>query len=275
MKIVAHSLVKNEERWIWYSLNSVLPFVDEIMVWDTGSGDNTVEIVKLINSKKIKLQQFDSVDAQSFTNYHQQMLEKTTADWLLILDGDEIWPHDSIRHLTREMKSGRYDYLISPYYNLVGDVYHYQEKAAGKYKIKEYSGHVTIRAVNLTSLKGLHFDRPHGQIGIFDEKNILIQDSQECKSNFVDRHYLHATHMQRSSTLDIDKQTLKRQQKYKYDLGLAFSSEYVYPEVFYLPRPTAVPTVWHHRTWVYILNSAWQMPIKWLKRRIISTESGY
>ncbi|MBU1256082.1 hypothetical protein KKA49_00135 [Patescibacteria group bacterium] len=55
IKIIVHCLVKNEERFIWYAIKSVLPFVDKIMVWDTGSTDKTIQIIKSIKSKKISL----------------------------------------------------------------------------------------------------------------------------------------------------------------------------------------------------------------------------
>ena len=45
-RITVHTLVKNEERWIWYALKSVLPFVDQIIVWDTGSTDKTTAIIR-------------------------------------------------------------------------------------------------------------------------------------------------------------------------------------------------------------------------------------
>ena len=48
MKIWAHTLVKNEENYIWYAINSVIDWVDKVLVWDTGSTDKTVEIVKNI-----------------------------------------------------------------------------------------------------------------------------------------------------------------------------------------------------------------------------------
>ena len=52
-KIIVHCLVANEERFVWYALQSVLPYVDQVMVWDTGSTDKTVEIIKAIKSPKI------------------------------------------------------------------------------------------------------------------------------------------------------------------------------------------------------------------------------
>ena len=48
MKVWAHTLVKNEERYIWYAVMSVIDWVDKILIWDTGSTDKTVEIIKEI-----------------------------------------------------------------------------------------------------------------------------------------------------------------------------------------------------------------------------------
>jgi len=35
--ITAHMIVKNEEQWVWYALQSILPYVDKVIVYDTGS----------------------------------------------------------------------------------------------------------------------------------------------------------------------------------------------------------------------------------------------
>ena len=91
-KVIVHFLVKNEDRFIWYSLSSVLPYVDQIMVYDTGSNDKTVDIVRSIKSEKIKIKEVGAVDAYSFTDIRNQMLRATSSgfDWLMILDGDEV-----------------------------------------------------------------------------------------------------------------------------------------------------------------------------------------
>ena len=47
-------LIRNEENFIWFAINSVIDYVDEIMVWDMGSIDKTEEIVKSIDNPKIK-----------------------------------------------------------------------------------------------------------------------------------------------------------------------------------------------------------------------------
>ena len=146
MKIVAHSLVKNEEEWIWYSLMSIIDYVDEIMVWDTGSTDNTVSIIKSIPSPKITFVEYGPIDAPGHFKVRQEMLEKTKADWMIMLDGDEIWPDDAIKRTINTIKAegNKYEYLISRYKNMIGDIYHYQEESAGRYKIGNYFGIYTI-----------------------------------------------------------------------------------------------------------------------------------
>jgi glycosyltransferase involved in cell wall biosynthesis len=51
--ITVHMVVKNEDQWIWYSIQSVLQYVDKILITDTGSTDHTVEIIKSIKSPKL------------------------------------------------------------------------------------------------------------------------------------------------------------------------------------------------------------------------------
>lgn len=276
MRIVAHSIVKNEEKLVWYALNSVLDYVDEILVWDTGSTDKTIEIIKTISSPKIKFFYSTHIDPESFTVIRQKMLEATKSDWLFMLDGDEIWPSESIKRTRLFIDSptqSQYEYLIHPYSNLVGDVYHYQEKVAGKYRIGQYSGHVTIRFINLKKLPKLHFAMPHGQQGLFDANNILIQDRRPFLGHFLDLPYLHATHLARSSK---DRDVMKRPFKRKFDLGLPFSRGFIYPVSFYIPHPPIISSPWRQRNLGYFLKALAQSPFKLVKRNLFrSLTSGY
>src|SRR3990167_5692967 len=51
--ITVHCVVKNEEKWVWYALNSVIDIAQKVLIFDTGSTDKTVEIIKKIKNKKI------------------------------------------------------------------------------------------------------------------------------------------------------------------------------------------------------------------------------
>ena len=88
MTIWANTIVNNEENFIWFAIMSVLDYVDKILVWDTGSTDKTVEVIKTINSNKLKFKEVGKVDPMEFTKMRQKMLEESKCDWILILDGD-------------------------------------------------------------------------------------------------------------------------------------------------------------------------------------------
>lgn len=268
-KIVAHSLVNNEEKWIWYSLMSVIDCVDEVYVWDTGSTDHTVDIIRSISSPKIKFRQLVDVDKNTFTSYRQQMLDMTSADWVLILDGDEIWPADALSTSlgTITGSSAPLNYLVSRYYNLLGDVFHYQDEHAGRYKIGKFSGHISIRFINLHSIPGLHFALPYGQEGLFDANNVPIQNLLPDRQPLIPLPYLHATHLCRSDVVNSGS-VMMRSKKFKYELGHTFSEDLVYPACFYQVRPNIVSSPWTHRSPAYFLNSLWQTPLKHFKRML-------
>ena len=216
-RIIVHCLVKNEENFIWYAINSVIPYVDKIMVWDTGSEDKTVEIIKSIKSPKIEFAEKGSVDSNTFTKVRNEMLDATDKEkynWLMILDGDEIWPSNSMLKVKKFIDSHpKTQAVFVNTWNAVGDIYHKQPKSAGHYKIKDRSGHLSLRFINLWEVPNLKVDLPHGQQGYFSN-GTLIQELPRV--DYVDVSYLHTTHLQRSS---LDDTTLKRKIKRKYELG--------------------------------------------------------
>ncbi|MFA6012475.1 MAG: glycosyltransferase, partial [Desulfobacteraceae bacterium] len=162
-RLVVHTLVCNEARWIWFALNSVLDIADELMVWDTGSTDSTPEIVRSVNSPKIKFRQIGPVDAEGHTHARQAMLDETRSDWILILDGDEIWYKQSLL-VCNELISYNPSLpaIISPFINLVGDIYHYQNPKSNKYQIGSRKGAFNLRFIN-RNIPGLHISNPHGR----------------------------------------------------------------------------------------------------------------
>lgn len=101
--VTAHVLVKNEENYIWYAINSVLPYVDKMIIFDTGSTDKTLEIIKGIvakdKNKKIIFEERGEVDKQGHTDLRNEMIKRTKTDWILLLDGDEIWDSSQIKNV--------------------------------------------------------------------------------------------------------------------------------------------------------------------------------
>lgn len=278
--IWVHTLVKNEERYLWFAVMSVIDHVDKILLWDTGSSDNTVGIIqelKKLKGEKIDFREVGEVDIEGFTKVRQQMLEQTKSDWFMIVDGDEVWWQDSIRKVVEEINSrgDSLEGIISHYYNIVGDIYHYQEESAGKYHIDDKTGHFNIRAIN-RNIPGLHFEKPHGQQGLYDGNGVLIQDRLKEQRKFIDAPYLHFTNMVRSFSRIKDLKVPKRDFKFKYELGIPFPKDFSFPEIFNYERPSIVPSPWEKMTSMYFVRALIETVLKKLKRRLINSKAhGY
>jgi len=77
-------IVKNEEENLERCLKSVEGIVDEIVIVDTGSTDNTIEIAKKYGSKV-----FHYEWENNFGRARNQSIKLATGDWILVLDADE------------------------------------------------------------------------------------------------------------------------------------------------------------------------------------------
>jgi len=265
MKIVAHTMVKNEENWVGYALKSVIDYVDEIMIWDTGSTDKTVEVIKSLNNPKIVYRKIETNSEVALTELRQKMLEQTKADWLMVLDGDEIWPDKAIENTINFIKTNsELEYVVNPYFDLIGDVYHCRDASTGHYKIHDKSGQITIRFVNLKKIPGLHWGMPYGSEGLFDKDESPIQNRNNDNYKFVDSHFLHASHLVRSS---FDSSVMQRPKKYKFELGVGFPDEFEYPSCFYIPVAWHNP--WLPRGVKYTLISLVLWPIQFIKHTFL------
>jgi len=246
MKIVAHCLVKNEEKFIWYALNSVIDYVDEILVWDNGSSDKSKSVIQSISNSKIKYARVLGPAAK----VRQKMLEATEADWILLLDGDEIWFDSSIKYLVSSIQSN-FDCVVVPNYMLIGDIFHYQEEKAGRYQIAGKKGHYNIRAIRFTP--GLKVKGTFPNEAYVTGQGVKVQDLPEERILFLNTPYLHTSFLKRR----------------KYELGEEFPKDFFYPEVFFKDRPKLVPSPWQTMKAGYKFRAMLETPVKKLKRRLI------
>lgn len=262
MKIWANTIVNNEENFIWFAIMSVVDYVDKVLVWDTGSTDKTVQIIKeIIKEKKDKIEfrEVGPVDKFKFTKMRQAMLDESKCDWILILDGDEIWWENSIKQLVNLLnkQGNNSNAIVVPFYNAVGDIYHYQPKSLGKYKLLGNKGHLTIKAIN-KNIPGLHVANPYGQEGYYDVNNTLIQERNDLV--FLDSSYLHVTHLKRSKKA-------RAYEKFKFEIGKHFPKDFHYPEVFYKSYPNIVSNPWQRLSFLEFILSWVITPFKQVKRR--------
>lgn len=85
-------IVKNEERTLKRCLESAINYVDEVIIVDTGSSDNTKQIASDFGAKI-----FDYTWQQDFAAARNFALTKSTSEWNLILDADEYISNDCER----------------------------------------------------------------------------------------------------------------------------------------------------------------------------------
>ncbi|EAW1476943.1 glycosyltransferase family 2 protein [Salmonella enterica subsp. enterica] len=95
LTITAAIIVKNEERCI----SSAVNVVDEIIIVDTGSDDNTIDIINNFENNKIRL--YSAGWHQSFSAARNTAIEKATCDYIFFIDADEYLqkPEVSIHRL--------------------------------------------------------------------------------------------------------------------------------------------------------------------------------
>lgn len=86
MNICASMIVKNEQEMLERCLRSIRRWVDEIVVVDTGSTDNTVQILKRFGAKV-----YHHPWEQDFSKARNQAIDHLPkrCDWFLIIDADE------------------------------------------------------------------------------------------------------------------------------------------------------------------------------------------
>lgn len=269
--IWGNTIVKNEDRFLWFALKSIIDFLDKIIIYDTGSTDHTPKIIEWFKKKhptKIEFNQIGEVDAKGLTKARQKMLNDSSCDWILILDGDEIWWEGSIKKVVSTINETDNNYyaLVNPVINLVGDVYHYQPAGAGNYEIINRKGHLNIRAIN-RKIPGLHIKNDYPMEGFYDNENQLIQKFGQDKLFFTDAPILHFTHLQRSTSKE--RVSIGRR-KFKYELGLKLPKDFIYPKVLYEAPPGFVLSPWKKMSTYYKLRSFVETPFKKIKRKLTS-----
>ena len=113
-------IVRDEESSIAACLESVIDFVDEIVVLDTGSVDNTASIAEKFGAKVFHLPW-----PGDFAPARNEALKLVAGDWVLVLDADEKLRYEAIKEMQNIISSNevllvnllRYEVgsLISPY----------------------------------------------------------------------------------------------------------------------------------------------------------------
>lgn len=258
-------MVKNEDQWVRYSLLSILPYVDTILVTDTGSTDHTIEAIKSLPSHKIKLTQTSVSSPADVTKIREAQLQNTKTDWFWVVDGDEVYPSTTAQEVVTAIQSGSYEGVTVRRYDLMGDIYHRQRESIGAYNMWGEHGHLVLRALNQHKIKGLHLRGNYPNEGYYDNTGVAVI-ARDPHGHYITKNYLyHAMYLKRSS-LGSNLPMFNRS-KSKTELGIPINS--TPPEVF---ASTLMP--WESdpkkpRSTTYLAFASLITPIKNLKRKLL------
>lgn len=126
--------LKNDERWIFFAIQSVIEDVDEIIVILQNCTDNTEVILKSFNSEKIKIYHypFNCFPAGSkhknylknsifnLAYYYNFALNKTNFSYVWKWDGDHSAYEDRLKEIREIVDSEEYDIIHFKGYDIYG-----------------------------------------------------------------------------------------------------------------------------------------------------------
>lgn len=96
-------IVKNEQASLPQALSSVKDIVDEMVVLDTGSTDQTIDIAKQFGAKVYEFEW-----CNDFSVARNAALKYVQGKWVLILDADEVLRAEIVPQIKQAIKSARH-----------------------------------------------------------------------------------------------------------------------------------------------------------------------
>jgi len=107
-KIIGLMMIKNEDRFVATALEKALPFVDHMIVLDTGSCDETIyKITPLLASARCSSEVHIGVDLIDTHDFVQPYIGKPI--WLFGVDGDEIYDTVGLMRIRKRLLAGVYE----------------------------------------------------------------------------------------------------------------------------------------------------------------------
>lgn len=106
MKLSAAMIVKDAEKTLSECLESIVKAVDEIVIVDTGSKDQTLSIIYDRQSKYKHIRLFHFEWINDFAAARNYSLEQVKSEWAFVVDSDDILPVEQVgrvKELTSRM----------------------------------------------------------------------------------------------------------------------------------------------------------------------------
>lgn len=197
-KISVCMIVKDEENFLDQCLMSVKEIADEIIIVDTGSKDNTIEIARKYTDK-IYFHQWNN----SFSEARNHSLKYATGEWIFQIDADEELIKDDIPVLFKALKNPEIDaimvQIVSSLNSGKSESRHNVERIFRNNGKIHYEGRVHNRLVGfenpgLYPVRLMHYgydlDKETSEMKFQRRIELLKKDRVEDPANPLIHHYL-------------------------------------------------------------------------------------
>lgn len=200
---------KNEEAALHSMFQKVPEFIDEIIVVDNDSTDNTVSVAKKAGAKVVREKRH--IDGVGYGFAHQTGMKQATGDIIIAMDGDNTYPLEAIADIVYYMEKDNADFVSCARFPLINSnaistlrqlgvkFLNSQVSLLYGYRIKDIlSGMWAIRKECVTKL-----DLRNGEWNFSPEIKLAALAHPEI--HFSEYHISHATRLNGMSKQEIWK----------------------------------------------------------------------
>jgi glycosyltransferase involved in cell wall biosynthesis len=226
-------IVKDEEQFLDNCLQSVKDIADEIIIIDTGSKDNTVNIARKYTDKI-----YFHPWKDSFSEARNHYFDYAKGDWIFQIDADEELVKDDIPVLLDAIKNPNIDTIMVPIISQLSrgqnKAMHNVERVFRNNGIIHYEGRIHNRVVGCKNVKiypihFLHYGYDLNDQDLSETKHkrrisLLKMDIEDDPENPLPYHYLSCCYLSRNllhESLDVSLKALELAEK-KNDRNSAF-----------------------------------------------------
>lgn len=123
MSLSVCMIVRDEEQTLPRCLDCVKKFADQIVVVDTGSGDNTAQIAKDYGAEVYPFEWCDD-----FSRARNYSFSKATCDYIMWLDADDTIEEEDCKKILKLKDEGGFDVAFLKYVSSGGSFVYYRER---------------------------------------------------------------------------------------------------------------------------------------------------
>ena len=209
MKVSGFTFIKNGQILGYpflQSIQSILPIVDEFVINVGQSEDNTLDVVRSIKDKKIRIIESkwnDSMQDRGYVYGQQKMIAQynCTGDWAFYIEGDEVYHERDLERIKKSMELHLHDEnveaLIFDFNHFYGNTnsmlnspgWYRSEARIIKNSIRSYAPDGLFWVVLSTNKKGRYPKAKHTGVTCYHYGWVRSEEQMNLKSKKVQKYW--------------------------------------------------------------------------------------